>query len=110
MSCSSKKSNKLPLAVRAAVLVWLAASIFFWCLYGYVFATIFIDIDGHPRDVPPDAGCYEYRKDNALEDANYYIFANWLSQDGQGDFDHDAVTDFVDYAILAEWWETNDSR
>ena len=63
------------------------------------------DIVGHPRDIP-DAGCYEYRADTALGDISFYIANRWLAADGNGDFNHDGVCNFKDYAILAPWWQT----
>ena len=62
------------------------------------------DIIGHPRDIP-DAGAYEYRADTDVMDMRYYIFNNWLSSSGNGDFNHDGICDFKDYAILANWWK-----
>ena len=61
------------------------------------------DIVGHPRDIP-NAGAYEYRAKTAALDVDHYIFKNWLQDTGKGDFNRDGRTNFVDYAVLVDWW------
>jgi hypothetical protein len=66
--------------------------------------TICRDMTGHPRDIP-DAGAYEYRASTKLLDLQYYIFNNWLSKTGKGDFNHDGICNFIDFTILSDWWD-----
>jgi hypothetical protein len=63
------------------------------------------DITGHPRDIP-DPGALEYAAYTLVYDFVYYISDNWLASTGKGDFNHDGITNFSDFAILADWWES----
>lgn len=62
------------------------------------------DIVGHPRDIP-DIGAYEYSEKTVIMDTKHYIFNNWLDSTKKGDFNHDGITNLIDYAILVDYWD-----